>query len=150
MIGPDREFGELVAGATYVLRPGGYAVISNASGDVAVISTPQGLFLLGGWQEDDETPGQAAVREALEECGLSIRLGKRLGTADELVFAEEEDVYYRKRCTFFRAEVVKRENSGEMDHELVWMPPEEAIMRLHHESQRWIIFRATHSESGSW
>ena len=142
MIGPEREFGDLIAGVTYVLRPGGYAVISNASGDLAVVSTSQGVFLPGGGQEDEETPGQAAVREAFEECGLGIRLGKRRGTADELVFAEDEDTYYRKRCTFFRAEITRRQDSGEADHELIWMLPEEAAARLHHESQRWAVARA--------
>jgi 8-oxo-dGTP pyrophosphatase MutT (NUDIX family) len=93
MIESNREFGESVAGAYYVDRPGGYAVIFNVAGEVAVVSTPQGLFLPGGGQDRSETSRQAAVREANEECGLSIRLGKRLGAADELVFAEE------KTCT---------------------------------------------------
>lgn len=142
MAEPSREFGELVAGATYFCRPGGYAVISNAAGKVAVVSTRQGLFLPGGGQEDAETPGQAAVREAHEECGLLIRLRSYLGTADELVFAAEEDTYYRKRCAFFSAGVVRQEGHREDDHVLLWMVPEEAAARLRHESQRWAVSQA--------
>ena len=142
MVGPNHEFGESVAGATYVLRPGGYAVIFNAVSEVAVISTPQGHFLPGGGQEGAETPGQAAVREAYEECGLSIRLGPRLGAADELVFAADESVYYRKRCAFFLGEVVRREERSEPDHDLIWMAPENAVANLRHESRRWAVSRA--------
>jgi 8-oxo-dGTP diphosphatase len=142
MVEPKREFGERVAGATYVARPGGYAVIFNDTGEVAVVSTPQGHFLPGGGQDHGETPGQAAVREVHEECGLSIRLGPRLGTADELVFAEEEGVYYRKRCAFFLGRVVRREALGEIDHELIWLDPEEAAACLNHGSQSWAVSQA--------
>jgi 8-oxo-dGTP pyrophosphatase MutT (NUDIX family) len=117
MVGSNRKFGKLVASATYVHRPGGYAVVFNTAGGVAVVCTLQGLFLPGGGQEDAETPEQAAVREAYEECGLRIWLGPHLGTADEFVFAAEEGVYYRKHCTFFHAEVVRQEDRGETDHD---------------------------------
>jgi 8-oxo-dGTP diphosphatase len=146
MVEPSREFGEVVPGATYIRRPGGYAVIRNTGGEVAVVSTRQGLFLPGGGQENSETPEQAAVREAYEECGLRIRLLSRLGTADELVFAADEITYYRKRCTFFNAEVVGQADRGEAGHELLWIIPEEAAARLRHESQRWAVSQAFHLE----
>jgi 8-oxo-dGTP diphosphatase len=142
MVEPDREFGEAVAGATYIRRPGGYAVISNTAGEVAVVSTRHGLYLPGGGQEAAETPEQAAIREAYEECGLLIRLRSYLGTADELAFAANEEAYYRKRCAFFSAEVVHQEGHSEADHDLIWMVPEEAAARLHHESQRWAVSEA--------
>lgn len=148
MVETNREFGEFVASVTYIHRPGGYAVVFNATGEVAVVSTPQGCFLPGGGQVEAETPGQAAIRESYEECGLRIRLGPHLGTADELVFAAEEGAYYRKRCAYFRAEVVGQEDRGEPDHELVWLPPDEAATRLRHESQRWAVSQACHPKFG--
>ena len=111
------------------------------------MSTPQGFFLPGSGQEDAETPEQAAVREAYEECSLRILLGSHLGTADELVFAVEDATYYRKRCAFFNAEVTREEGSSEADHALIWMAPEEAAARLRHESQRWAISEAYRLES---
>ncbi len=36
MVESYREFGELVAGATYLYRPGGYAVVFDTVGEVAV------------------------------------------------------------------------------------------------------------------
>ena len=138
-MGSTREFGEVVPDATYIDRPGGYVVVWNAAGEVAVVSTPQGFFLPGGAQENAETAEQAAIRETYEECGLRIRLTSRLGAADEFVFAEDEAVYYRKRCVFFGAAAVRQEDQSEADHELIWMAPEDAVERLRHGSQRWAV-----------
>jgi 8-oxo-dGTP pyrophosphatase MutT (NUDIX family) len=136
------EFGSATPGATYVLRPGGYAVIFRTGGDVAVVSTPQGLALLGGGQDSGESAEDAARREAHEECGLRIALGRRVGVADELVFAADEGKHYRKRCTFFLAELVGKSGPGEPDHELVWLAPAEAVTRLRPKSQRWAVAEA--------
>jgi 8-oxo-dGTP pyrophosphatase MutT (NUDIX family) len=136
------EFGIAAAGAVYVLRPGGYAVIFSAAGEVAVVSTPRGLALPGGGQDNGEQPEDAAIREAEEECGLRIRLGRSIGVADELVFDADERTHYRKRCTFFLAEVVGRCGPGEPDHELVWLSPRDAAAKLLHQSQRWAVSEA--------
>lgn len=136
------EFGEKAAGADYILRPGGYVIARNAQGEIAVLSTPRGFFLPGGGQDGSETPAQAAVREAAEECGLHVELTELLGTADELVFAASEGKYYRKRCAFFSAEVVRGDGGGEGDHRLVWMSAEEAARRLRHQSQAWAVSEA--------
>lgn len=144
-----REFGEAVPGAAYVLRPGGYIIVRNSQDEVAVVSTPQGFFLPGGAQEGVETPEQAAVREANEECGWHVRLSGRLGTADELVFAALEGKYYRKRCYFFSAELVRRDDGGEADHQLVWMTGEEAASQLRHQSQAWAVSEARRLTSRS-
>lgn len=130
------EFGATAPGAVYALRPGGYAVIFNAAGEVAVVSTPCGFALPGGGQEGAESPEEAAVREAREECGLRIALSSRVGVADELAFAPDEMMYYRKRCTFFLAELVEELGGGEPDHELIWLAVETAVIRLRHGSQR--------------
>ncbi len=133
-------FGTLVDGANYTLRPGGYAVIRRSTGEIAVVTTPCGCFLPGGGQELGETPEQAAIREAREECGLKVRIGSLIGVADQLVHAADEAAYFRKRCSFFLAEVITSEVHGsETDHVLSWLTPEDAVRRLSHESQQWAV-----------
>jgi 8-oxo-dGTP pyrophosphatase MutT (NUDIX family) len=133
----------------YVLRPGGYAVILDVAGNVAVVFTTQGLALPGGGQENAETPQDAAIRETREECGLRIILGQYIGVADELVFSKDENAHYRKRCTFFLAEVVETVGAGECDHELQWLPSEIAKATLTHESQRWAVSEACRLKEAS-
>ncbi len=139
------QFGDHMSGADYVLRHGGYAVIFNTDGEVAVVSAPGGLLLPGGAQEQGELADVAAIREAAEECGLGIRLREKLGVADELVYADDEHKHYRKRCEFFVAEVVGRATAVEPDHHLMWLSPERALTKLRHESQRWAVEQALRS-----
>jgi 8-oxo-dGTP pyrophosphatase MutT (NUDIX family) len=138
------EFGILDRGATYMLRPGGYAVIVTAAGDVAAVSTPLGLMLPGGGQGNGESPEDAAIREVQEECGLRINIGRRIGVADELVYAAAERTHFRKRCTFFLADLIGGDAVGESDHKLIWLPLRDAATRLLHESQRWAVVEADH------
>jgi 8-oxo-dGTP pyrophosphatase MutT (NUDIX family) len=146
MIEDHREFGEKVASANYILRRGGYIVVRNARGEIAVLRTPKGYFLPGGGQEGEETPEQAAVREAAEECGMRVKITGSIGTADELVFTESKGKYYRKRCVFFSAELLGCDGGGEDDHELLWMRAEEATLRMSHKSQAWALSKACFEE----
>lgn len=136
------QFGELDAGADYVLRPGGYAVIFNDVGAIAVVVTPSGYYLPGGGQDAGESPEAATIREVREETGLQIILGACLGTADQLIFAAAEQLHFRKRCTFYLATVRHQLGPGEVDHQLHWLPPEDAHQRLRDGSQRWAVEQA--------
>ena len=133
------EFGSLVAGVDYVLRPGGYAVVRNSAGQIALISAPAGYVLPGDGQEPYESPEAAAIRESYEECGLNIHLQSLIGTVDELVFAKAEGIYFRKRCTFYRAVLIQQDDCGESDHHLIWVTPAQAGELLRFESQRWAV-----------
>ncbi len=141
------QFGEPVAGIGYALRPGGYAIIEGPGATIAVVSTSRGYFLPGGGQDEDESPAEAAVREAYEECGLRIRILRCIGVADEFVYALDEARYFRKRCTFFTAELLRQNGPGEADHHLVWIAADVARVQLEHGSQRWAVDEACCKDS---
>ena len=134
-----REFGVRVKDVEYVLRPGGYAIVRNDNNEMAVVRVNGNCFLPGGGQNDGESPEDAAVRETFEECGLRIGNLQRIGTADELVYAQQERKHFQKRCTFMTAQLIESTGLGEADHELIWMPIEQAARELAHESQRWAV-----------
>lgn len=136
------EFGEAVPGATYVLRPGGYAILFRAGSELATVLTPTGYALPGGGQDPGESPANAAVREAAEECGLQIEVGQQVAVADELAYAHEEATYYRKRCTFFLARIIGTTRQTQLDHELTWLPTSSALEKLMFASQRWALKQA--------
>jgi 8-oxo-dGTP diphosphatase len=136
------QFGELTPGADYTLRPGGYAVIVNSAGRIAVVRTPDMFALPGGGQDPGETPAQAAVRESREECDLAIKLGPELGVADELVYFHAERKHYRKRCTFYIAHAENQGGICEPGYTLHWLKPDEALEQLNHGSQRWAVIES--------
>jgi len=133
-------FGERVVGASYVRRPSVYALIRNAPGQIAVVRTPQGVFLPGGGIEAGETAEQAVVREVREECGLGVRLLSQLPDAVQLVYSPAERTYFEKPSTFVAA-TVEGPSSGqsEQDHEVLWVAPAEAAAILSPESHRWAL-----------
>ena len=132
-------FGAIDPAAQYVLRPGGYLVIVDSEGRIATVHTSSGVYLPGGGQELGETPQQAAVREAREECGLGVAVERWLGVADELVHDVAEGLHYRKRCEFFLARVRGESSGREPGHRLVWLSRHEAASCLSHGSQQWAL-----------
>jgi 8-oxo-dGTP diphosphatase len=98
-----------------------------------------GIFLPGGGLEDGELPEEAVAREALEECGLVVRVGACvIRLVQFVVTAEGVDV--EKRCAFFEARI-ERENRAAMlpGHETLWLGPARAAQILKHDSQMWAI-----------
>lgn len=134
-------FGELVEGQHYVPRAGGYGVVVGPDRRIGVVEMPDGVFLIGGGLEGDESPADALVREAREECGLILRVTGVIGCADELSYARTEGRHLRRSGTFFTAEIVGQDKDliVERDHEFAWLRREEALRRLVHGSHRWAV-----------
>jgi 8-oxo-dGTP diphosphatase len=122
-----------------VVRPSAYAVIRNDRGEFAVVKAPDGVFLPGGGIVPGESPEQAVGREALEECGFTLRLGRRVAHAIQLAESVSEKAFFEKQCTFFEASVVAQGSPTEPGHELIWAPPALAASLLSHESHRWVV-----------
>ena len=134
-----RVFGSRPPSVTAVVRPSAYAVIRNDRSEFAVVKAPDGVFLPGGGVEPGESPEEAVRREALEECGFTLRLGRRVAHAIQFANSVSERAFFEKRCTFFEASVDAHGSSTEPGHELIWAPPALAASLLSHESHRWVV-----------
>ena len=82
---PVPQFGLQETNREYQSRPGAYAILPSEEGLLAVVKTPNGIYLPGGGIEAQETPQIALEREVSEECGIRVRAGAYLGQADEYV-----------------------------------------------------------------
>jgi len=106
---------------------------------VAVVREIDGVFLPGGGLEDGESPEEAVAREALEECGLVVRVGACVTRLVQFVVTTE-GLGVEKRCAFFDARV-ERDNRAAMlpGHETLWLAPARAAQILKHDSQMWAV-----------
>jgi len=135
-------FGSPPVDTPAVVRPSAYGVVTDAVANIAVVRTPQGLFLPGGGMEPGETPRATVAREVLEECGLEVHIGAWTVRAVDFVYSPTEETHFEKRSTFLDAQPSGRRTAGrEPDHELEWMPPQVAVASLAHPSHRWAVER---------
>ncbi|MGE7093327.1 NUDIX domain-containing protein [Lysinibacillus sp. NPDC048646] len=74
-------FGEKEEGQDYIWRPAVYGVMFDSQKEkIAVIQTGDGqYFLPGGGIETNESHQDCLKREALEEMGMAIEIGRFLG-----------------------------------------------------------------------
>jgi len=133
------EFGERIAGNRYKPRPGAYALVLDDEQRIAVVRTPQGLFLPGGGIDVGETAEAALHREVREECGWLVTIKVELGRAVEYVFAEGEG-HFAKQCTFYLAELTEFIGGQiELDHQVEWATIRDAQLKLTLKSQAWAV-----------
>jgi 8-oxo-dGTP diphosphatase len=133
-------FGQSPSGTAVRIRPSAYAILRNDRGEFAVVRSREGVFLPGGGMEKGETPHETVIRETLEECGLSIRIGSWTTTAIQFAWSETEEIYFEKRSTFVNATILGPDTSRlEGDHELLWVGADGACELLTHESHAWAV-----------
>ncbi|HUV55068.1 MAG TPA: NUDIX hydrolase [Candidatus Krumholzibacteriaceae bacterium] len=113
----------IVGVGVLIEEDGRYLLVKRAAEpDAGLWSIPGGLIEVG------EKAADAAVREALEETGLSVEIMNRVDVVDKIVRDDDGDVRYHFIIIDFRA----RPLSGEMrpmDDALdaVWAAPEDFI-----------------------
>jgi 8-oxo-dGTP diphosphatase len=138
------QFGEKSPGKIYSPRPGGYAVVFDEDRRLLAVSVRGEYFLPGGGIEAGESPAEAAIREAVEETGMTIRIFREIGRANEYVFSPTRHVYFNKIGTFYLAEIVDS-NAG-IDAErypgALWTSINEFENKAFHKSHIWAVRQA--------
>ena len=90
-MGPKREYpNRPIVGVGVLIQKGDeYLLIKRAANpDKGLWSVPGGLIDVG------ERAADAAQREALEETGLVVEMGERLGVVDKIEYDEAGEVFY--------------------------------------------------------
>jgi 8-oxo-dGTP diphosphatase len=138
------QFGTKLPGKSYIPRPGGYAVVFDSDQRILAVSDRGKYFLPGGGVEAGESAEAAVIREAIEETGMTIRIVREIGRANEYIHAPSEDGYYNKMGTFYLAEIV--DISGHTIPEeypvVVWISIDEFERRAAHDSHVWAVRQA--------
>ena len=140
------QFGSAEPGVAYRDRPAAFGVAAREDGAIALVrvTTPHAAWfdLPGGALDPGEEDAQALVREFGEETGLVVRPGPRLARVSQY-FRLNDGEPVDNRCTVFQA-VVDGFDAAlkiEDDHELVWMEPAAAAVRVRHDAHAWAILR---------
>lgn len=136
------EFGQKEPGATYIKRPGVYAVIRDSQGRIAVVKAGRAYFLPGGGIAEGESLEQAMDREAREECGRSATILRPLGHANQHC-STRSGKHFTKLCTYVEAAFVPGSDCkpSEPDYELFWMEPPDVLRSLLLDADRWAVGR---------
>lgn len=138
-----QRFGEPVPGATYWRRPGAYAVVSREDGMIAVVEMYGRYFHLpGGGIDEGEDPLEALSREVLEETGLRVTIGDQIAEIEEYAWAEELGHFIKAGRYFSAALASVVGPPEEAGHRLFWMTRAEAVEKLVHPGQRWVVTQA--------
>lgn len=136
----NRRYGEaLETGRRYTRRPGVYAVLLQ--GD-HLLTTHQAapipeFQLPGGGIDRGEHPIPALHREVFEETGWKIEVTRRLGAFRRFTYMPEYDLWAEKVCSVHLARPVRRLGPpSEAGHTALWLPVEEALVRLGNAGDR--------------
>ncbi len=129
-----RRYGEPVrSGQRYTRRPGVYAVLLRGN---SILATHQAepvpeFQLPGGGIDRGEHPIAALHREVFEETGWKIAVTRRIGAFRRFTYMPEYDLWAEKVCTVYLAHPVRRLGPpSEPGHTAIWLPVDEALLRL--------------------
>ncbi|MBA3911721.1 MAG: NUDIX hydrolase [Rhodobacter sp.] len=138
-----RRYGQAAeTGRQYTRRPGVYAILLQGDHILATHQTaPVPEFQLpGGGIDRGEHPISALHREVFEETGWKIAVTRRVGAFRRFTFMPEYDLWAEKICAIYLARPVRRLGPpSEAGHSAVWLPVEEAVLRLGNPGDRAIL-----------
>jgi len=134
------EFGEKLEGVKYRELTCARLVIKNADGKFAFVEVGDQYFLIGGEIKKGESENQALIREAQEEIGAEVMIGKRIEMAGDYLYARRIDEYIHKTNSFYEVQIIGEPKNGiEPDHKLTWATIEEADQKIRQRSHFWAL-----------
>lgn len=123
-----------------LLDPAGRIAIAQINFETGEIE----YDLPGGGIEPGESAETAAAREFEEETGLRVTIGEGLGAAWQ--YCTDQNGDWNKHAHVFAAQLLPEPGvKVEDDHELVWLEPHDALLKLRYEAQAVIVLRALRS-----
>ncbi len=136
------QFGNTQPGLTYLERMSAYGICARGETSIAIAqigkAAPFEYDLPGGGVESDEDEAAALMREFLEETGLTVWPTRVLGRAGQFWVNKGEP--RNSLSTFYEVELSAADSApSEPDHTLIWMSPNEALVRMRHEAHAWAI-----------
>ena len=135
-----RTFGEK-ENVSYVDREGAYLIPIRGQ-MIGVVKTEKGYFLLGGGLDPGESPEQAIMHECLEEAGYTVKIKRKLCTA-ETYTTHPKLGYFHPIQAYYAGELTEKVSEPtESNHELLWMDYEDAIEKMFAEMKSWAIEQA--------
>jgi len=141
---PPLRFGRPEPGLSYRERPAAYGLLEQGGRLALVYVTlsdrPPFYDLPGGGIDPGEDEEQALTREFGEETGLVVAAVQRVTAAEQYMISAHNEPFL-SQGGFFEV-VLDAERPGlkiEHDHETVWMPPAEALVKLRHDSHAWAV-----------
>jgi 8-oxo-dGTP pyrophosphatase MutT (NUDIX family) len=140
MTGGALTFGSPAPGVQYVERRAAYVVIFGDGARVATVESRRKHFLPGGGSLAGEAPEETVVREVREELARGVRLTRRLGEVVQYFYSDADERHYRMLATFFAGEFTDdASGGGSCEHELRWLPFEDAARACFHECHAWAV-----------
>ena len=128
-----KVFGEK-APVPYYDRKGAY-LIPVKDNKIAVIKTPKGLFFLGGGIENGETDEACIRRACLEESGVEVTIGEKIGSAETFTTHPRLGPFHPIQ-TYYAGEILKQVQAPlEKDHTLLFGSFQEPDGKLFAEMQ---------------
>ena len=137
------QFGRPEPGHTYEDRRTAFGLVFR-DGRLACVRVDRGegsyYDLPGGAIDGDESEEEALVREFVEETGLTVRPGERLGEAGQY-FLKSDGRAVNNLAGFWIAEVSDEDPAAKVedDHELHWLDPHLALAGLRHDAHAWAV-----------
>lgn len=138
------EFGVRDPEKAYRLRPAAFGICEQ-NGLIACVHVTRSdnrsyHDLPGGAVDGMESEAEALIREFGEETGLIARPGALIVRAVQL-FLKSDGEPVENEGGIYEAALTGEDPSlkVEDDHTLVWLDPQEAVLKLRHESHAWAV-----------